>query len=160
MLWEIHGGTVHQILMIESSEVGFLTVLFPWYLLYGHCRSERLPTRNEPKRKREDGERKKAKGGEGKRLEGCMGVQYFLLRGQSLVNFSASGVLIHRSQGVNTNLYTVCVIVFFLLFLDTSFCCVVSWRRGIFVPSDTDEKARCFFFTDTGPFWLTSSKSL
>lgn len=41
-----------------------------------------------------------------------MDVQYFLLRGQSLVSFSASRVFIHRSQGVNTNLYTVCVIVF------------------------------------------------
>lgn len=48
-----------------------------------------------------------------KRQEGCMGVQYFPLRGQPPVSFSAARVSIHRSQGANTNLYSVCVIVFF-----------------------------------------------
>lgn len=75
-------------------------------------------------------------GGEGgqrmvrKRQEGCMGVQYFPLRGQPPVSFSAARVLIHRSQGANTNLYSVCVIVFFPLsqhfFL---LCCqLVKWE--------------------------------
>lgn len=47
-----------------------------------------------------------------KKAKGCMGVQYFPLRGQPPVSFSAGRVLIHRSQGANTNLYSVCVIVF------------------------------------------------
>lgn len=59
-------------------------------------------------REKERTEREKGQRRVRKRPEGCMGVQYFLLRGQSLVSYSASRVLIHRSQGVNTNLYTAC----------------------------------------------------
>lgn len=100
-------------------------------------------------------------GGEGgqrmvrKRQEGCMGVQYFLLRGQPPVSFSAARVLIHRSQGANTNLYSVCVIVF-SLFLNTSFSCVVSWWSEISVSRDPYVKGNVVF-TDTEAFQLSLS---
>lgn len=119
MLWEIHEGTVHQILIIKLNKVSFFLffsspqVFFP--LLVSMVTATLKDTLQEisPKEK----QRMKA-GGEGgqrmvrKRQEGCMGVQYFPLRGQPPVSFSAARVLIHRSQGANTNLYSVCVIVF------------------------------------------------
>lgn len=70
-----------------------------------------FPQETKPKRK-ERIEKEKGQRRLRKKLGRCQGVRYFLLRGQSLVRFSASRVLILRSQGVNTNLYTVCVIVF------------------------------------------------
>lgn len=39
-----------------------------------------------------------------KRLGGCIGVRYFLLRGQSWVRFSTNRVLIHRPPGVKYKL--------------------------------------------------------
>lgn len=79
---------------------GFLVFLSPG--IYGHCRSKRLPITKEPKRKRAD-RRKKGKE-DRKRLGGCIGVQYFLLRDQSWVNFSTNRALIHRSPGVKYKL--------------------------------------------------------
>lgn len=82
-------------------------------------------------REKEKIEREKGQRRVRKRLEGCMGVQYFLLRVQSLVSFSTNRVLIHRSQGVNTNLYTVCVIVFALSQYFFLLCCQLSkWDSG------------------------------
>lgn len=79
-----------------------------------------------------------------KRREGGRGVQYFLLRGRSLVSFGTNRVLIHRSQGVSTNLSTVCVIVFALPQHSFLLCSQLAkwdsyarwhmWRQGGFLP--------------------------
>lgn len=52
--------------------MGFLAVFFSPGI-YGHCRSKRLPTGYEPKRKGEDRKRKRAKEGKEKarRVYGC-----------------------------------------------------------------------------------------
>lgn len=161
MLWEIHEGTVHQILIIKLNKVSFFLFfsspqVFSPPGIYGHCHSERHPTRNKPKRKAENESRgRKGQRMVRKRQEGCMGVQYFPLRGQPPVSFSAGRVLIHRSQGANTNLYSVCVIVF-SLFLNTSFSCVVSWWSEISVSRDPYVKGNVVF-TDTEAFQLSLS---
>lgn len=110
MLWEIHGGTVHQILTIKPSDVGFHSVFFPLVSVVTAALRDFPQETNQ--REKERIEREKGQRRVKKRLQWCVGVQYFLWRGQSLVSSSANRVLIHRSQGVNTNLYTVCVIVF------------------------------------------------
>lgn len=87
-------------------------------------------------RKKEGIEREKGQRRVKKRLEGCIGVQYFLLRGQSPVSFSTNRVLIHRSQGVKHKLvHCLChcfcsFSIFFLLYCELAkgdSC--VQWHR-------------------------------
>lgn len=126
--------------MIKWSGVGFFFLVS---MVTAALRD--FPQETKPKRKERTG-KEKGQRRLRKRLGRCWGVRYFLLRGQSLVRFSASTVLITRSQGVNTNLYTVCVIVSHSF--STLLCwCVFSSQGGILLPCETHPKVRWISMT-------------
>lgn len=137
----------------QAERCGFSFCFFPPGIC-GHCRSKRLSTRNKPKGKGEDRKRKRAKKGKEKATMVCR-CSIFSLEGPE------PGKL-QRKQGLDTQVprckhkLVHCLCHCFSLFLNTSFCCVVSCRSGILVPGDTDVKPRVFF-SDTGPLQLSSS---